>query len=421
MYSIILQKNPYYINLSENGKHKFETRLMEFIKTKHFVGHQNLMVTDEMRILIGATAIQLTFGMDNYLLANLRTINIFPDIFHSRLFNASFKGLTSRNGVLSLSWKHFKSGYINETDKINLGLHEMAHVLNIYLENKNNSDRHFSNHLLAWKKIAVTDFHKLKNGNSPFLRPYGSSNLFEFFAVCVEHFFEMPEEFRRQLPRLYESTAMLLNQDITNTGNDYLLMSEFSFSTTQTANSTTSTRSHTEEFDLLPKDTPIQSFARKNGVTTAIIFTSLGFIGIPILFLFASVTSINTGVLLTLLFLLGLLGLLQWRYVKNHIEMEYHQFTMYAFVGFGICSLNLLLLLNYCTTISYHTQTYPVAREGMYYQLVILNDNDNEGLERVLNNYAKNQALNLIKTQKVTIVFERGLLGFDKISTCTFY
>jgi Mlc titration factor MtfA (ptsG expression regulator) len=419
MYLRILENNSYYIHLSENGKKKFKTRLKEFLETKHFVGHQNLIVTDEMRILIGATAIQLTFGMDNYLLPNLRTINIFPDIFHSQLFNASFKGLTSRNGVLSVSWKHFKSGYVNETDKINLGLHEMAHVLNIYLEN--NSDRHVANHLLAWKKIAVTDFHKLKNGNSPFLRSYGSANLFEFFAVCVEHFFEMPEEFKKQLPRLYESTAMLLNQDITNKNNDYLLTNEFSFSTINTANTNTSEKSHKEEFDLLPKDKRIQSFVRKYGVATAIVLTSLGFIGIPILFFFASVISINTGILLTLLFLLGLLGLLQWRFVKNHIAMEYHQFTMYAFVGFGICSLNLLLLLNYCTAISYHTQTFQVSREGMYYDLVILNDDDNEGLERVLNNYAKDQAINLHEIEKVTIVFERGLLGFDKISECTFY
>lgn len=421
MYSSILENNSYYIHLSENGKKKFDTRLKEFIQTKHFVGHQNLMVTDEMRILIGATAIQLTFGMDNYLLPNLRTINVFPDIFHSPLFNASFKGLTSRNGVMSLSWKHFKSGYENETDKINLGLHEMAHVLNIYLENNKNTDRRFENHLLIWKKNAVNDFHKLKNGNAPFLRNYGSSNLFEFFAVCVEHFFEMPEEFKNQLPKLYESTSILLNQDTSNKDNDYLLNPNFTFSQLAIAAPNTSQKKQNEQFDNPKQETRIQSFVRKNGVVVAIILTSLGFIGIPILFFFASVISINTSILLTLLFLLGLLGLLQWRFVKNHIAMEYHQFTMYAFVGFGICSLNLLLLLNYCTTISYHTQTFPVSREGMYYDLVILNDDDNEGLERVLNNYAKDQAINLNEIQKATIVFERGILGFDKIHKCTFY
>lgn len=420
MYSTLLEKNPFYINLSENGKKKFESRLMEFIKQKQFVGHQNLLITDEMRILIGATAIQLTFGMDNYLLPNLRTINVFPDIFHSPLFNASFKGLTSRNGVLSLSWKHFKSGYVNETDKINLGLHEMAHVLNIFLEN-NNSDKRFSNQLLVWKKIAVADFHKLKNGNSPFLRSYGSTNLFEFFAVCVEHFFEMPEEFKRQLPRLYRSMAALLNQDITNTSNDYLLTNQLLLPTIQNENGNNSKQTQNENYTDIVRKNKVQSFIRKNGVATAIILTSLGFIGIPILFFFASVTSINTSILLTLLFLLGLVGLAQWQFVKNEIDMEYHQFVMYAFVGFGICSLNLLFLLNYSIIIKHHTETYPVAREGLYYQLVILNDDDNEGLERVLNEYIKDHDISSQKVQNVTIDFEKGILGFDKIKTCTFY
>ena len=420
MYSNLLEKNPYYINLSENGKKKFENRLIEFIEQKTFVGHQNLVITDEMRILIGATAIQLTFGMDNYLLPNLRTINFFPDIFHSPLFNASFKGLTSRNGVLSLSWKHFKNGYLNQTDKINLGLHEMAHVLNIYLEN-NSSDKQFSNQLLVWKKIAVTEFYKLKNNNSPFLRSYGSTNLFEFFAICVEHFFEMPEEFKRQLPRLYRSTATLLNQDITNIGNDYLLTDQLLLPTLQNESTNNSKQTQNENHTDINRNNKVGSFIRKNGVATAIILTSLGFVGIPILFFFASVTSINTSILLTLLFFLGLLGLAQWRFVKNEIDMEYHQFVMYAFVGFGICSLNLLFLLNYCITIKYHTVTYPVAREGVYYQLVILNDDDNEGLERVLNEYIKDHDISSQKVQNVTIDFEKGILGFDKIKKCTFY
>lgn len=420
LQAILKKRNTYYSNLSEKGQKKFEFRLQEFMRSKTFMGRQNLVVTDEMRILISAAAVQLTFGLENFTYSNLHTINIFPGIFHSKLYNASFKGLTTRDGVISLSWQHFQAGYANDTDKLNLGLHELAHALHIDLSDKKRINTHFSDYIKKWKRGVLNDFYKLKAGRIPFLRSYGSSNLYEFFAVCVEHFFEMPEEFQAQLPNLYGYTAFLLNQDPINVSEDYQIRKEYSYFIPESGETKLISDGKTNNSQDEAEETKFQHFIRHKGLYVAMGVTLCGFIGIPILFWFSTVTVINTGPLLFMLFGCGMLGLIQWNFVREYIDMAYHQFAMYAFVGFGITLVNLFLLLNYTTTRGSYTQTYTIARKGYYSEIIILDGKPNLALERNLNAYANEHKLDVISVQKVEVTFDTGLLGFDKIRECKF-
>ena len=219
--NLLKQKNPYYRNLSPDGQQRFLTRLYNFMEEKEFVGREGLVVTDEIKVLVSASAIQLTFGLEDYSISHLHTINIFPKVFYSKFYATSFKGLTTQGGVLSLSWDDFKEGYADEKDKINLGLHELAHAMNIDWEEEQNYDEYFSLRYEQWKDAATRDFKRVKEGTLTFFRKYGGTNLHEFFAVCIEHFFEVPEDFQHTLPVLYGHTAIMLNQDPGNYKEDY--------------------------------------------------------------------------------------------------------------------------------------------------------------------------------------------------------
>ena len=54
-----------------------------------------------------------------------------------------------------------------------------------------------------------------------YLRSYAFTNEHEFFAVCVEHFFESPDKFALELPKLFDIMCSLLNQNPLNTVDDY--------------------------------------------------------------------------------------------------------------------------------------------------------------------------------------------------------
>jgi MtfA peptidase len=68
----------FYQKLSLKEKKYFEHRVATFIERYEFHGREGLVVTDQMRVLIAATAIMLTFGMRNYLFTLIDKVIIFP-------------------------------------------------------------------------------------------------------------------------------------------------------------------------------------------------------------------------------------------------------------------------------------------------------------------------------------------------------
>src|SRR5690242_13617799 len=63
-YKEILQKYfSYYQQLSEVNKTKFEKKVAQFVYEKQFIPRQVDEVTIEAKVLIAASAVQLTFGL----------------------------------------------------------------------------------------------------------------------------------------------------------------------------------------------------------------------------------------------------------------------------------------------------------------------------------------------------------------------
>jgi Mlc titration factor MtfA (ptsG expression regulator) len=57
----------------------------------------------------------------------------------------------------------------------------------------------------------------LESEENSIIREYASLNFEEFFAVCVENFFERPRALKRVFPDLFDDLKELLNQDTTQT------------------------------------------------------------------------------------------------------------------------------------------------------------------------------------------------------------
>ncbi|MFN6946880.1 MAG: zinc-dependent peptidase [Cytophagaceae bacterium] len=204
----------YYQQLSISQKREFERRLNNFIHNKYFIPMHGMKVTAEVKSLISASAIQLTFGLPEIYFVHFTKILVFPGQYYNRKTNSRHKGEVNENGVIAFSWRDFVEGYINHEDTYNVGLHEMAHALSLENRIKNQEYRFFDEQKLRrWTVLADAEFEKLKMGHSSFLRAYAGSNRDEFFPVCIEHFFERPGEFNSEAPQLYLALCDLLNQD----------------------------------------------------------------------------------------------------------------------------------------------------------------------------------------------------------------
>ncbi|MFN3402779.1 MAG: zinc-dependent peptidase [Cytophagaceae bacterium] len=217
-YKIPLERHfKYFEGLSPDQKKEFERRLNNFIHNKEFVPMHGLELTDEMVALISASAIQLTMGLPEIYFVHFRKILVFPAEYLNRKTMNRHLGEVDENGVIAFSWKHFVDGYINPEDTYNLGLHEMAHALSLENGIQNQEYRFLDEKKLNhWKFLADVEFLKIKNGATTFLRKYAVSSREEFFPVCVEYFFERPEQFKKEAPHLYNALADLLNQHLDN-------------------------------------------------------------------------------------------------------------------------------------------------------------------------------------------------------------
>ena len=213
----VLENNfSYYHNLPENLKADF------ILRTYYFMRHQNWISSSSPRLslykktMISASAIQLTFGLNNFRFVRFRTIMVHEDAYYNKLTQKYHRGEVNRAGLIVLSWKYFEEGYANDSDKFNLGLHEMAHALDLELHLTQGRQYNIHRLMAKFKQSAFDEIVKMRNGNGSFLRNYGSTNTKEFFSVAVEHFFEAPQSFRSKLPELYLELCQLLNQDPIN-------------------------------------------------------------------------------------------------------------------------------------------------------------------------------------------------------------
>jgi Mlc titration factor MtfA (ptsG expression regulator) len=212
-YRDILQKYfKYYQQLTPQNKARFEQKVCNFIYGKRFIPRNVDEVTIEAKILIAASAVQLTFGLADVYLRHFTKILVYPDNYYSSITRRYHKGeVNPRFGLIVLSWQAFVDGYIYPNDSINLGLHEMAHALRLENMIRDEDYRFFDQVYLD--KLDEWSHKICSDSTHTFFRPYACVNVHEFFSVAVENFFERTDQFKKELPELYNVMTALLRQD----------------------------------------------------------------------------------------------------------------------------------------------------------------------------------------------------------------
>jgi hypothetical protein len=209
-----------YKMLNEKERKLFERRVWRFIKMKDFRAANSLgEVTDEMRVMVAASAIQITYGYPDVYFNHFQTIILYAEEYYSTISGEYHEGEVNAGGAIVLSWKNFLSGFSNMTDGRNLALHEMAHALRL-TNIVDDADYDFIDQdiMQSFEELALIEIKKIGNDEHSFFRAYGSANLQEFFSVAVECFFEQPGEFREYNPRLYSVLSKILKMDLLNFG-----------------------------------------------------------------------------------------------------------------------------------------------------------------------------------------------------------
>lgn len=209
----LAKRSPFFVALNAYEKERFIGRLKKFIAIKVFKIHANGGFK-EMPILISASAIQTSFGLENYMLPDFPTIHIYPDVFYRIDHTIKFLEGNVSNGCINISWKYFLHGYQVPNDGQNVGLHEMAHAY--YFQNLQCTeceDKRFKASYNTFELQADQAFNREKQPGYDLYTDYALTNIQEFWAESVEIFFEKPVILKANYPELYNVIKELLNQD----------------------------------------------------------------------------------------------------------------------------------------------------------------------------------------------------------------
>ncbi len=214
--AVFTKRFPYFNTLSVEKKNIFLTRHKKFLRNKTFRIHDKNGFK-EMPILISATAIQLSFGLEKYMLPHYKNIHIFPEEFIGLEPSIRFLEGNVSGDCINISWKHYLQGYENSTNGQNVGLHEMAHAY--YCQNiicAEDRDKSFAASYDHFSTHGKSVFEIEKSSTQRLYTDYGLRNLHEFWAESVEVFFEKPAAMKEQYPELYTTMCQVLNQKIEN-------------------------------------------------------------------------------------------------------------------------------------------------------------------------------------------------------------
>ncbi|WP_157446870.1 zinc-dependent peptidase [Cytophaga aurantiaca] len=202
---ILKEKFPYYKVLNQNARREFRKRVNHFLINKKFVSTDEIEITEEMKVMIAATSIQILFGRESYYLSSFNTINITAkDVTNLNTFRETKQ--------IEICWETFSAGYSSITDGYNPGLKIMAMALS--LEYQFSQKGIFNRHTFkTFDKLYKQQAEKyIQSGKSKY-NDYDQVDRDLYFAVAVEYFFERPEHFHANQPAMYLALSKLLRQD----------------------------------------------------------------------------------------------------------------------------------------------------------------------------------------------------------------
>jgi len=210
----LLESYDHYDRLPPDWRGRFEDDVRVFLAEKRITGIA-VEVTDELRLLVAASAVTVSLGWPDYEWDQLTEVLLYPQDFDRdyRFDTSELAGQAHPWGTIILSVPSLRESFEDPDDGFHVGIHEFAHLLD-------GSHSRFdgippgldASRSRDWRDVADREMERLRRGKSV-LDDYGAHDPVEFLAVAVEGFFEMPLALRKRHRELYAILAVYFGQD----------------------------------------------------------------------------------------------------------------------------------------------------------------------------------------------------------------
>jgi hypothetical protein len=211
---VLLESYDHYERLPGDERARLEDDLRLFLAEKRITG-VGVDVTDDLRLLVAASAVTLSLGWPDYEWAQLTEVLLYPDDFDRdyRIGGNELAGQAHPWGTVILSMPALFESFEVPDDAYHVGIHEFAHLLDVDQTHFDGIPVGLDGRLAReWVRVAEKEMERLRQGRSA-LDDYGAHDPVEFLAVAVEGFFEIPQVLRRRHRELYDLLRAYFRQD----------------------------------------------------------------------------------------------------------------------------------------------------------------------------------------------------------------
>jgi Mlc titration factor MtfA (ptsG expression regulator) len=219
-----------YRRLPPEQRPALRENIQRFIAEKEFWGSAGLEVTDEMKVVIAASACLLVLGLPEFgLYPRTREVIIYPGEFgetveaigpdgRRHIIDDLSIGEAAYRGPILLAWDSVKRQARRPRSADNVILHEFAHALD-FLDGLADGTPPIGGdeRLAEWVRAFTAEYDRLveadRRGRTTLLDPYGAEDPAEFFAVATECFFQQPARLKKRHYELYRQLQSFYRQD----------------------------------------------------------------------------------------------------------------------------------------------------------------------------------------------------------------
>jgi MtfA peptidase len=207
-------RSDHYRRLPVVHRAQFDQQVQIFLAEKRITGIE-MQVSDEVKLLVAASAAMLTAGWSGYTWDQLAEVLVYPEDFDwdYRFGGTDLSGQAHPWGIVILSAPALLRSFAKTDDGYHLGVHEFAHLLDLAQARFDGIPPYLSDESIReWESIMTEEEDRLRRGDSE-LSPYGLSGPAELFAVAVEAFFQTPLALTNSHSKLYAFLSTYFRQD----------------------------------------------------------------------------------------------------------------------------------------------------------------------------------------------------------------
>ena len=223
---LLREQMKHWCQLTEDEQDRLEELTLYYMNKWHWEAQQGFALTDEMIVLIAASASVLVLDLDFDAYQSMTSVVVSETTIILDQDRAGPGGLvttgpvavlghTSARGPVFLAWDSVKSGAGVSNDGFNVTYHEFAHRLDLLDGMVDGSPLRATDERYGeWIAVCTRLYEEVRNGHGPkLLRDYAGVNPAEFFAVVTEVFFDKGAKMESELPDLYASLKAFYRQD----------------------------------------------------------------------------------------------------------------------------------------------------------------------------------------------------------------